>query len=152
MFGLGKFHALVGCNTCRLLLRRIDAQKVKSEIDLFGNKEEGILYFCPSHTVKYEKRRINARGVFYLREMYVSEDGIPHGYKEISKEQDSIKFPPLQVQNDLHKQCKKCLKSKPLTEFHTHSQSKDKKRSHCKKCVSKYMKEWSLRKQIKNLA
>lgn len=43
------------------------------------------------------------------------------------------------------KQCSKCKKTKPLTEYHRHPTTKDGRKNKCKTCYSAYEKEYYLK-------
>ena len=49
----------------------------------------------------------------------------------------------MEIGNVETKVCKSCGESKAVTEYYTHSTSKDRLHTQCKKCCNVYSKKWS---------
>jgi hypothetical protein len=73
-----KKEDLVSCETCRCLIKKDDAVKVKERIPFYGTLEK---YYCKVHAPKYER----FDGFHYYREMKVDYEGEPIGYTKMAE-------------------------------------------------------------------
>ena len=77
----------ITCNYCFCLINREHAFKVSSTTNHFGGSFNSDYYFCKACTPEYSRREItidinNKQTIKYFKELEVTEEGKPVGYKK----------------------------------------------------------------------